>query len=165
MDLTPFVSRQVVANVYGDFNLICPALFFGEQLAAVSRAATHRRHFYSYRLMQPLSGGTGGCEPWMGVCHAMDLPFVFGRPIEGENSGRYTTGDIQLSRELIQAWTSFAKTGSPGKVGGTVWEEAFLGAKNLGNLKQLWLDAETGHRVIPGWFSRVCDGFWRAKIF
>jgi len=54
---------------------------------------------------------------WMGADHADDLMYVFGYPFNGRNlfdGAQFTAEEVELSRRMVNAWTSFAKTGSPG---------------------------------------------------
>ena len=137
-------------------------MLFGEQFAKVDPG----NRYYSYRLVQPLSKGTSGCPLWMGVCHAVDLGYVFGQPIEQHSSGHYSHRDFQLSVDMINSWTSFAKTGHPGMMGNVKWEEAFPkgNTSDLGSHQMMVLDVDH-YQNVQGYFKSPCDDFWKSRIF
>ncbi len=137
-------------------------MFFGQQFA---KFANSSNRVFSYGLAQQLSGGTDWCPPKLGICHAMDLSFVFGKPIEDFASGNYSQEDRQLSIDMISSWTNFAKTGDPGMMGTVKWEEAF--AKENEGLKsqQMMVLNVNNYQNLQGYFKSPCDDFWRLKIF
>ena len=47
-------------------------------------------------------------SPWMGTCHASEVPFVFGSPLINQ---RAIKDDITLSLEMMNIWTYFAEFG------------------------------------------------------
>ena len=55
-------------------------------------------------------------DGYLGSCHALDIPFVFGTvqnpAIQGFSGGG--TEALELSSSMRQAWSTFARTGSPG---------------------------------------------------
>ena len=112
-------------------------------------------------------------EPWMGVCHADDLFYLFSIP------DQKTTEEDQLSRDMIKAWANFARHGSPGVMGGgrggkggVQWEEAFgnsltLNSTNLADkyvTSHMTLDP-LNYTMIDAFWKQSCDDFWREKIF
>lgn len=108
--------------------MICPMLRFGQSTAtSVDKDEVRNKHIYSYQLNQPLDAY--GCNRTDGVCHAVDVHFVFGLPITYANSDRiqppYTTEDYHLSVNIIRAWANFAKTGQPGSLDNVPWTDAF----------------------------------------
>lgn len=153
--------RNAVANVYGDFNIICPLMLLSE--AFVKIAPTNR--YYSYRLVQPLSQGISWCPLWMGVCHAVDVEYVFGTPINSFSSGNFSKEDVQLSVDMITSWTNFAKTGDPGQLGGVKWEQAFSGGNDdLGSHQMMALSVDH-YQIVQGFYKDPCDDFWKSRIF
>lgn len=70
--------------------------------------------------------------------------------------------DYKMSQEMISAWTSFAKTGSPGKLGTVEWKEAITEG-----------DAYTSHmnlntadlKMVKDAYKETCNAFWKPKIF
>jgi len=75
---------------------------------------------YAYHLTiktQAHHEGINAKADWMGADHADDLMYVFGLPFNGRtlfDGAEFTAEEVELSRRMITAWTSFAKTGSPG---------------------------------------------------
>jgi para-nitrobenzyl esterase len=80
-------------------------------LRLLEAQASHQAATYSY-LFTYRSPAAGG---FLGACHALEIPFVFGTltdpPID-----RFTgtgAGPEVLSRRMMKAWLSFAHTGDP----------------------------------------------------
>lgn len=61
---------------------------------------------------------------------------------------------------MIKAWTNFARTGNPGKVGGVEWTEAL----DDGSVDYLNLDS-ADYKMVKGAYKEKCDAFWKPKIF
>lgn len=131
--------------------------------AFVKIAPTNR--YYSYRLVQPLSQGISWCPLWMGVCHTVDVEYVFGTPINSFSSGNFSKEDVQLSVDMITSWTNFAKTGDPGQLGGVKWEQAFSGGNDdLGSHQMMALSVDH-YQIVQGFYKDPCDDFWKSRIF
>ena len=78
-----------------------------------------RAPVYAYSFTWRATGAPGD----VGACHAVDLPFVFGS-LDREGWGSWV-GDAEqaerLSRQVRQAWASFARTGVPAADGLPTW--------------------------------------------
>ena len=59
----------------------------------------------------------------MGVCHFTDVYFMFGQDLK--TPSKYNEADKAISRDMVNAWTSFANTGTIGKMNKTDWNIAF----------------------------------------
>ena len=60
----------------------------------------------------------------LGACHAMELPFVFGltrHPLTRAFAG-FSASSRRLSSRMLDAWTSFARDGTPGHAGLPEWD-------------------------------------------
>ncbi|KAH9403515.1 hypothetical protein TYRP_015410 [Tyrophagus putrescentiae] len=160
--------RLAVSDAFGDYHLICPTVLYGEQFAKVTPT---RRH-YAYKVSLPTSIGIMGCRGWMGVCHGEDVVYVFGVPVRVRGL-IFSEAEYRLSRDMILAWTNFAKTGVPGKVGGVAedgggnrttsaitWTEAL----DQGTVDYLNLDSND-YRMVKAAYRDKCDAFWKPKIF
>lgn len=148
-----------MSDAMSDYHLVCPTILFGE---LIGKRQPHNR-YYSYRLMQAPSGTTMfGCDPAAGVGHAMDVPYVFGIPI-GLRGIIYNEKEYRLSRDMITAWTSFAKTGHPGMMGSVQWGEAFEPNSN-GNTKFMALHVDD-YKMVSDYYKQRCDAFWKPKMF
>lgn len=122
------MNSNAFFKAYGDWYMICPMIYFGQSMAISDESDSSRNsHLYSYQLNQPLDAY--GCNRTDGVCHAVDVHFIFGLPITYANSTRiqppYTEEDYDISMHMIRAWTNFAKNGEPGLLDNATWTEAF----------------------------------------
>lgn len=91
--------KHAVANAFGDYQLTCPTIRFGSELAKSAKT-------YAYRLMFTTR------NDWTGVQHSDDVKFIFGDPLKRPE--HYNDLEKQLSLYMIEIWTTFAKTGSVG---------------------------------------------------
>lgn len=123
-----------------------------------------QHRFYAYRLMQPLSIPIGfGCDLTMGVCHSTDLAYVFGLPIRFRGVV-FSEDEYQLSKDMIQAWANFAKTGSPGKMGGVQWLQANEAHGSTSYTRHMSLDVND-YKMVSNHFKDTCNAFWKPRIF
>lgn len=148
--------RLTLAAAWGDFLLVCPSVFFGEELA---RHSITGNKAYSYRLMQSTPEAfLPGLPPlphWIGIPHGADLFYFFqyDKTVEFEEENTF-------ARYMIESWTNFAKTGIPNGN----WSEAVQRDKGDFNTRHMHL--ELGHfKMVEGAFKDVCERFWKAKIF
>ena len=103
---------------------------------------------------------TKPAEAWIGVTHSSDMPFIFPTDTSLKHMDEPSR---KLSRDMILAWTSFAKRGHPGPMGSVSWLEAFQD-KNHPVARHMALDSEH-YRMVEGFYKQSCDGFWKAKLF
>lgn len=133
--------REAVSQAFGDMGLVCPTVKFGEILAKKTKSA----NAYSYRLTRKLTAAKTfvNCQGWMGVCHFEEVPSVFGWPLYGFIlPGFYSEDDKRFSRDLIQAWTDFAKIGKMGELGDQKWERALGEKSDQSSVQYLRLDLD-----------------------
>ncbi|CAG2164753.1 unnamed protein product [Oppiella nova] len=76
--------RYAFSGLTGDIIVVCPTYTFAKQFAIACDINT------------------------MGICHGMDIPFVFGLPFIRPG---YLPKDVDLSKRVMDMWTKFAKTG------------------------------------------------------
>ncbi|KAH9368192.1 hypothetical protein HPB48_010627 [Haemaphysalis longicornis] len=89
------------SDAVGDYAFTCPVNYFAK---AVSRRGGDVYYYYfTHR-----SARTSRSE-WMGVAHFEEFPFVVGLPFRCEL--RYPEEEIQLSRQVMDIWITFAKEG------------------------------------------------------
>lgn len=93
---------------------------------------------------------------WSGVTHGEDSMYLYAIPLQ------HNPEDRELSRRMIAAWTNFAKTGHPGKVGTVEWEEAYQN-KEHPVTRHLKLHINS-FEMISGAFAKNCDAFWKQRI-
>ncbi|XP_027201001.1 cholinesterase-like [Dermatophagoides pteronyssinus] len=160
--------RLTIADILGDYQNVCPTILFGEYYARAMKPFT--KHFYSYRLMLPLSNGPWSCQKWQGVCHVQDVIYLFYVPL---NHHLYTKQEIKLSNDMIKAWTLFAKNGNPGSLT-TIskpnqpieWKMAMTNSNytNDDYVSFMSLDPNN-YQMIENYFEEKCDKFWKPYIF
>lgn len=88
-------------DIIGDSGFVCPAVLFSELLSE-----------YNVTVYHYLLNGRPSNSPWnqwMGTTHLDEVPFIFGLPLK--HPKKYTKDEIDFSRNLINIWTTFAKTG------------------------------------------------------
>jgi len=90
---------------------ILTALAFQVSTARLLEAqSAHQPNTYAYLFSWPSMNGNFGC------CHAIELPFVFGT-LDSPTFGKLVTNTAEtqaISEKMMDAWISFARTGSPG---------------------------------------------------
>ncbi|KAF8763487.1 Acetylcholinesterase-1 like protein [Argiope bruennichi] len=94
------IKRQVY-TASGDSSLLCKTAYFAESYADRNNDVYY--YLFSHRPSNTL------WSPWMGVAHAEEVQFVFGRPIRKPQL--YEPAELELSKKMIEVWTNFAKTG------------------------------------------------------
>ena len=95
--------------------------------------------------------------------HAEDVVFVFGMP-QILLGTAFSDDEAKLSRDMITAWTNFAKTGSPQKMGDTVWEEAVdRTGSSQGSVRMI--EMGDSYKMVTGVYTETCDAFWKPRIF
>lgn len=142
---------------------MCPTIFLGQYYAQHNPS----KKAYAYRVVHPPKVSVfPTCKGWMGVCHGDDVVFLFGFPIRIRGVV-YSEVDYQQAVDMITAWTNFAKTGSPGKVGGRVeWREAIDKTRLSVPSPPVSLFAfnAPNHTMVDNYYVEVCDKFWKPKI-
>ncbi|CDO76026.1 hypothetical protein BN946_scf184665.g18 [Trametes cinnabarina] len=118
-----------LAQLFTDFLIHCPSAY----LAALETATTNPRHAYKVvfetGLHSPLTPNPATCPGQ--VCHADELYWVFAT---AETDGLYqplSDSQIARMREVIDRWTSLARTGSPNFEGAELVWPAFTGDNEI----------------------------------
>ena len=151
---------MAVSDAFGDYHLVCPTVLFGETFSKHTPGHSH----YAYRLMLPTSIPIMGCRGWMGVCHAEDILYMFGLPIRMEGL-IFSDAETRLSKDMVQAWTNFAKQGHPGKMGHTKWHQALEHEKKGKPEYVNFMALDTQYEMVDHYYKEKCDAFWKPKIF
>ncbi|XP_049522468.1 acetylcholinesterase-like [Dermacentor silvarum] len=99
-------------DLLGDLFYACPLLKFGYELSARQRNQVFG-YVFDHKATFALFNDTTGAARFM------DLDFVFGRPLEGSRAA--TAQERDLSRRMIDMWSTFAKTGNLPFVHGQPW--------------------------------------------
>lgn len=97
---------------------------------------------------------------WLGVPHAAETEYLFYVALTKGNAAQY-----QLSKDMIGAWTTFAKTGTPGKVGNATWSEAVDRSKT-GDFSTRYLSIRANkYKMYSSGFKVPCESFWKPRFF
>ncbi|XP_076464395.1 acetylcholinesterase-like [Babylonia areolata] len=95
--------HTALEKILGDLNFMCPMY----STAAPLLAGGSDVYMYSFEHRSSISP----FPQWMGVVHASELDFVFGRPLD--QGHLFTERERQLSLLMMYAWANFAKFGNP----------------------------------------------------
>lgn len=101
----PADNRALLRAIEGDLRFRIPSWRVAEQHADLGGVT----YAYQFDYVSPALRGA------LGACHGLELPFVFGT-LSAPGQERFAgTGQAvqKLSRAMMQAWTSFARTGDP----------------------------------------------------
>lgn len=104
------------------------------------------------------------CHGYMGVCHGDDVMMLFGFPLRLRGIV-FTEDDYAVARDMINAWTTFAKTGQPSDMNGVKWEPAIDLSKANPSVSYMAIDGHNNHTMVHDYYTKNCDAFWRSKIF
>lgn len=88
-------------DIIGDSGFVCPAVVFSELLSEYNVTV--------YHYLMNGRPSNSQWNAWMGTTHLDEVPFIFGSPLRYPH--QYTTDEVTFSRNLIDIWTHFAKTG------------------------------------------------------
>ena len=88
-------------DIIGDSGFVCPAVVLSEQMS------NYNVSVYHYLITERPTNSDW--HPWMGSTHLDEVQLVFGFPIKYPKN--YTQEEIDFSWNLINTWTTFAKTG------------------------------------------------------
>ena len=82
----------------------------------------------------------------------------------GPQDKRFTQTDLKLSKDMIQAWTSFGKGGSVrGWFGKIAWARAF---EKPTEPETKYMSLNSGnYKMVSGFYNQTCNGFWKEKLF
>ena len=94
------ILKQVF-TASGDYARTCPTNYFAESFAKKKNASVYMYFFTHRPSYTPWA-------PWMLAVHHDEVAFVFGYPLRNPNL--YTSEELALSKRMIRAWSSFAKT-------------------------------------------------------
>lgn len=87
----------------GEFLVTCPMIF-----AADDYSRNNFSVFFYQFVHQPKNSAW---SKWVGSAHYDEVQFMFGLPLAQPRF--YSRDEVKLSKRMIQAWTSFARTGKP----------------------------------------------------
>ena len=153
--------RQSVGDSFGDYHLTCPTVLFGQYYGHMGK----NDRVYAYRVVQPPAIPVFlKCHGWMGVCHGDDVMYIFAFPIRLRGIV-FTEYDFQLSLDMINTWTTFAKTGKPLRLmrNAAIWKEAIDHKNPKSSVSYMSLEAKNYH-MVDDFYVKQCETFWKPKI-
>ncbi|CAN7939174.1 unnamed protein product [Ixodes hexagonus] len=106
-------ALQKAAEAVGDYAILCPTKYFAETFSSMS----NKVHYYQFTHRPSFSTWPG----WVGPTHGDEVAFVFGQPFSSPTTA--TDQERDLSKLMIEIWTTFAKTGKVLDVAGKPWPE------------------------------------------
>lgn len=151
--------REAVAAVFGDLYIVCPTVQFGKFYGLHNPNV----NTYSYRLTRKANvfRYVFPCRGWTGVCHAEEITSVFGWPFYNFFSETvYNDDDRKFSREIIKAWSTFAKTGKMPKLNGAEWQQSLPERSDKANVQYLQLDYPQ-FQMVQDRYVDNCDRFFK----
>ena len=104
--------RQTAAHAIGDYYLTCPTILFASYLR--TRPAFSGQ-VWQYRLTSASLYSPVNASFWVDSSHVDEMNHVFGNPWDITSPfplAPWLFGDKQLSSQLMDIWTYFAKYGS-----------------------------------------------------
>ena len=119
----PITPRDLWVAIATEFVFRLPSVRFADAHAGAATPGVGT-YCYLFTWESPAFGG------YLGSCHALEIPFVFGTVHNPAVQGFCGGGDeaFALSAVMRRAWTTFARTGSPGPLGPSepwpTWEPA-----------------------------------------
>lgn len=94
-------ALQKAAEAVGDFAITCPTKYFAESFSSMN----NKVHYYHFTHRPTFSTW----PYWVGPTHGDEVFFVLGHPFSSPTIA--TDQERELSKVMIEAWTTFAKTG------------------------------------------------------
>ena len=157
-----------MGNVWEDFIITCPTVLFAQEYAKKSPG----RNFYSYRLAQskclnePTLLSSGDEQ----VCLGEDVLYLFlGLDGKGHSTPiTFNPEDRQLSKDMIYAWSAFAKTGHIRERfnNNRYWINAFDRSTILNApITRTFNLNFTDYQMVSNMYNQSCDSFWKDKLF
>lgn len=98
--------------------LFTTACWFEPELATLERFATHGRPSHSYRFTRTSPGLVHSNEL---AQHTAEIPYVLGSLSAAEAPDELDSVDAAIAESVQEAWTSFARTGTPAASSGDPW--------------------------------------------
>ena len=95
------VIRQKFYEAIGDFIIVCPSVFFAEQMSRMNFSVYH--YYFTHR---PSSTKWG---KWMGVVHFDEVQFVFGTPFMKPTD--FNDDEREFSARIMETWVGFVRHG------------------------------------------------------
>ncbi|CAG2119629.1 unnamed protein product [Medioppia subpectinata] len=144
--------RTAFSALMGDLILGCPTYLFAKRFAQTVKES-QSVYFYELLYASKWFAKIGGCDlKTMGICHGMDVVYVFGLPLLYPDQD---IEDIWYSNVVMKMWTKFAADGHMD----SDWPQ-LLNDEPMGAPKVHGLDPNDLSLVLKDPFHETCDGVW-----
>ncbi|CAG2112292.1 unnamed protein product [Medioppia subpectinata] len=151
--------RRTMGIAVGDYYFTCPTVEFAHQ---VFRHSDFKANVYQYVFNSKLRDNFL-CSKWMGVCHGNDLAPMFGRPLA--DTDQYSDREVQISRQMVDFLTEFAKTGAPSAQNGTHWQKYFAIDDNIvAPFYEITIEPKAVTNFGVGFKMHECQHLWRKYL-
>ncbi|XP_075547376.1 acetylcholinesterase-1-like [Dermacentor variabilis] len=140
-------ALQKAAEAVGDFAIICPTKYFAESFASMG----NKVHYYYFTHRPSFSTWPG----WVGPTHGDEVFFVMGLPFSSPTIA--TDQERELSKLMIETWTTFAKTGKVPDVASKPWPE--FTAKN-----QVYMELNPKRYTYGRGPNEKSCNFWKSYL-
>ncbi|XP_054166212.1 acetylcholinesterase 1-like [Oppia nitens] len=121
---------RTIGQAFGDYVMTCPTTRFGKLLTKNNNTDVNvYQYYYNTKIVDPTKAGLltkwlgSLCTKWMGACHSTDVLPVFGQPFL--MAKKYADREREISAEMMQIFTNFAKTGKPGFMDNQNWPKFY----------------------------------------
>lgn len=108
-DRTALGYSKVITDIMGDFLISCNTVFLADFLSVKGNPV----YFYKFGFRSPSTPMAN----WIGATHLDEVQYVFGNSYHGN----FTAEENELSNNLIDRWSTFARTGNPNILGHMPW--------------------------------------------
>ncbi len=153
------VMLDALDKMVGDYQFTCPTLEMAQRYADTALpSVTVYQYFFDHR------SSSHPWPNWTGVLHGDEIAYVFGEPLKANLPGfNYTAEEQQLSRDMMTAWSNFAKTGDPNRFADGGWVD-FYWPVYSNNFKE-YLTLRPGRQKTKGYGldARRC-AFWNSYL-
>ncbi|CAG2120566.1 unnamed protein product, partial [Medioppia subpectinata] len=145
--------RKAFGSLIGDLILGCPTYLFAKRFAQTVKES-QRVYFYELLYASERFAKQTTCDlTTQGVCHGMDIPFVFGLPLL--NPSDYSNEDIYYANYVVKIWSKFATDGHMN----SEWPQ-LLNNDSMSGPNVKGLDPKNIPLVLDDPFHDTCDGVW-----
>ncbi|CAH1800630.1 unnamed protein product, partial [Owenia fusiformis] len=96
-------NRDAVQAASGDRDFVCPTINIGKAFSGSDMGNTVYMYYLTYR------ASTEVWPEYFGTIHGADIQWIFGLPLNKSLS--YTKEEVALSKDMMDYWSNFAKTG------------------------------------------------------
>lgn len=103
--------RNAFIEAIGDYLQICPTTYYGETYSRFNNSV-----YYYHFTHRP---SNSYWPEWLGTAHFDEVEFIFGVPLRFPE--KFTAEEVNFSKQMMDIWLTFAKTGKPPSLNGTQW--------------------------------------------